>query len=214
MCFAKSRRTGRPKSRVRYFDFCATFGRGRDGDRFVITCVPIVSGKDVVREWYSSSKLFKPRKNPKMYSANINSGNRLIVLERWQKEREIENYFIFSFFLAVTGPFTQLVWSNTKELGVGKACSRSGRIFVVANYYPRGNVNGQYANNVHMNQYFLPANKKKLETVTRYWVPARDGYMRRIVRKKLVYRMVPKFVLRKSYHECSQWGKMCEVIIF
>jgi hypothetical protein len=30
----------------------------------------------VVREWYSSSKVYKPRKNPRMYSANINSGNR------------------------------------------------------------------------------------------------------------------------------------------
>ncbi|XP_008182305.1 protein PRY1-like isoform X1 [Acyrthosiphon pisum] len=97
-----------------------------------------IEGKDVVREWYSSSRVYKPRKNPKMYSANINSG-----------------------------PFTQLVWSNTKELGVGKACSRSGRIIVVANYLPKGNVNGQYANNVHMNQYFLPANKKKLEFITR-----------------------------------------------
>lgn len=31
-------------------------------------------GKDVVREWYATSKVYKPRKNPKMYSANINSG--------------------------------------------------------------------------------------------------------------------------------------------
>ncbi|XP_025417414.1 uncharacterized protein LOC112688448 isoform X4 [Sipha flava] len=35
-----------------------------------------IEGKDVVREWYSSSKVYKPRKNPRMYSANINSGNR------------------------------------------------------------------------------------------------------------------------------------------
>ncbi|XP_060880580.1 uncharacterized protein LOC132952320 isoform X2 [Metopolophium dirhodum] len=33
-----------------------------------------IEGKDVVREWYSSSRVYKPRKNPKMYSANINSG--------------------------------------------------------------------------------------------------------------------------------------------
>lgn len=57
------------------------------------------------------------------------------------------------------------MWSSTRELGVGKACSRSGRTTVVANYLPRGNVNGQYVNNVHMNQYFLPANKKKLDDV-------------------------------------------------
>ncbi|VVC33475.1 Golgi-associated plant pathogenesis-related protein 1, SCP domain,CAP domain,Cysteine-rich secretory [Cinara cedri] len=98
-----------------------------------------IEGKDVVREWYSSSKAYKPRKNPKMYSANINSG-----------------------------PFTQLVWSNTRELGVGRARSRSGKIIVVANYSPKGNVNGQYGNNVHANQYDLSANKKKSEAVTRY----------------------------------------------
>lgn len=69
--------------------------------------------------------------------------------------------------LILQGPFTQLVWSNTKELGVGKACSRSGRTIVVANYLPKGNVNGQYVNNVHMNQYFLPANKKKLDAISR-----------------------------------------------
>lgn len=74
--------------------------------------------------------------------------------------------FVFSSFF-LSGPFTQLVWSNTKELGVGRACSRSGRTIVVANYLPRGNVNGQYANNVHMNQFFLPANKKKLDSITR-----------------------------------------------
>lgn len=62
-----------------------------------------------------------------------------------------------------TGPFTQLVWSDTRELGVGKARSRSGRTIVVANYQPRGNVNGQYVDNVRMNQYFLPANRKKLQ---------------------------------------------------
>ncbi|KAF0754685.1 Golgi-associated plant pathogenesis-related protein 1-like [Aphis craccivora] len=65
-------------------------------------------------------------------------------------------------------PFIQLVWSNTKELGIEKACSRSGRIIVVANYYPKGNLNGQYANNEHTNQYFFPANKKKLEFITKH----------------------------------------------
>lgn len=131
---------------------------------FLIESVLIVSGKAVVREWYSSSKVFKPRKNPKMYSANINSGNRRTLPKCGMRKRK-KLYF---FFIYITGPFTQLIWSNTKELGVGKACSRSGRIFVVANYNPRGNVNGQYVNNVHMNQYFLPVNKKKLEIVTRH----------------------------------------------
>lgn len=60
-------------------------------------------------------------------------------------------------FVRLAGPFTQLVWSDTKELGVGKARSRSGRVFVVANYQPKGNVNGRYVNNVHVNKYFSPS---------------------------------------------------------
>lgn len=109
-----------------------------------------------------------------MYSANINSGNRHNTVKScvcvcvWN---ELDTIFVFFFFIffSFAGPFTQLVWSNTKELGIGKACSRSGRMIVVANYYPKGNLNGQYANNVHMNQYFLPVNNKKLEIITRHW---------------------------------------------
>ena len=51
------------------------------------------------------------------------------------------------------GHFTQVVWKSSKELGVGKATSRSGRIYVVANYYPPGNYQGQFAQNVLPPQY-------------------------------------------------------------
>ncbi|XP_019932531.3 Golgi-associated plant pathogenesis-related protein 1 [Aedes albopictus] len=48
------------------------------------------------------------------------------------------------------GHFTQVVWKNTKELGVGFA--RNGNtIFVVCNYDPPGNFNGQYPVNVTRN---------------------------------------------------------------
>ncbi|XP_017772831.1 PREDICTED: uncharacterized protein LOC108559950 isoform X2 [Nicrophorus vespilloides] len=46
-----------------------------------------------------------------------------------------------------SGHFTQVVWSETKELGVGHA-SYKGKIIVVANYYPPGNVIGHYLENV------------------------------------------------------------------
>lgn len=36
------------------------------------------------------------------------------------------------------GHFTQMVWVNTKYFGVGKATSNTGKIFVVAYYYPPG----------------------------------------------------------------------------
>jgi hypothetical protein len=46
------------------------------------------------------------------------------------------------------GHFTQMIWASTKQLGLGKARSRAGRVIVVANYHPPGNVSGAYQRNV------------------------------------------------------------------
>lgn len=47
-----------------------------------------------------------------------------------------------------TGHFTQVVWKESRELGVGMAKNRSGEIFVVANYDPPGNFIGSFEKNV------------------------------------------------------------------
>lgn len=47
-----------------------------------------------------------------------------------------------------TGHFTQVVWRDSRELGVGVARNRSGQVFVVANYDPPGNYIGSFAKNV------------------------------------------------------------------
>ena len=47
-----------------------------------------------------------------------------------------------------TDHFSQLVWRNSKELGIGTAQSKSGNFFLVARYSPRGNVDGQFNDNV------------------------------------------------------------------
>ncbi|XP_049291534.1 uncharacterized protein LOC125768212 isoform X2 [Anopheles funestus] len=47
-----------------------------------------------------------------------------------------------------TGHFTQIVWKDSRELGVGVARNRSGQVFVVANYDPPGNYIGSFAKNV------------------------------------------------------------------
>lgn len=44
--------------------------------------------------------------------------------------------------------FTQMVWKSTKEAGFGMAKGRSGRVVIVANYHPAGNVIGQFGENV------------------------------------------------------------------
>ena len=41
-----------------------------------------------------------------------------------------------------------MIWKESEELGVGRAKSKSGKIIVVANYDPPGNVIGQFAKNV------------------------------------------------------------------
>uniref|UniRef100_A0A8C8VT76 SCP domain-containing protein n=1 Tax=Peromyscus maniculatus bairdii TaxID=230844 RepID=A0A8C8VT76_PERMB len=42
-----------------------------------------------------------------------------------------------------TGHFTAMVWKNTRKTGVGKASASDGSSFVVARYFPAGNLVNQ-----------------------------------------------------------------------
>jgi len=48
----------------------------------------------------------------------------------------------------LAGHFTQLVWKSSREVGIGRAQSRDGKWFVVANFFPAGNFIGHNAENV------------------------------------------------------------------
>jgi len=62
------------------------------------------------------------------------------------------------------GNFTQLIWKSSKYLGVGKARSSTGKVLVVATYMPRGNVPGEYEENVLRSiQYDMEQEEKKAE---------------------------------------------------
>ena len=47
-----------------------------------------------------------------------------------------------------TGHFTQVVWRDSRQVGVGRAQAADGKWLVVANYLPAGNFIGRYAENV------------------------------------------------------------------
>ncbi|KAH1000065.1 uncharacterized protein LOC109533085 isoform X2 [Dendroctonus ponderosae] len=44
--------------------------------------------------------------------------------------------------------FTQIIWKDSKELGVGIAKNAKGQTYVVCNYHPKGNYVGQFDENV------------------------------------------------------------------
>ena len=73
------------------------------------------------------------------------SGNSAV--DSWYSEVSKYNYGRPGFSFE-TGHFTQVVWKSSRELGVGAARSRSGKVYVVANYSPPGNYLGQFPANV------------------------------------------------------------------
>ena len=66
--------------------------------------------------------------------------------KNWYGENRKHNYS--GDWIEGTGHFTQIVWKETTEVGFGKCENKRGRIFVVGNYYPAGNVLGFFKYNV------------------------------------------------------------------
>lgn len=67
-------------------------------------------------------------------------------VDQWYSE--VERYDFRANSGPSTGHFTQVVWKGSLEVGVGKAVTKSGKVLVVGNYYPAGNMMGQNAQNV------------------------------------------------------------------
>ena len=69
------------------------------------------------------------------------------IVSMWYDE--IKDYdFNKATFTSNTGHFTQVVWVGSKEVGVGISTTPEGKVFVVANYLPAGNMMGEFAENV------------------------------------------------------------------
>ncbi|XP_045452117.1 uncharacterized protein LOC123661171 [Melitaea cinxia] len=80
---------------------------------------PDVTGQEVSSYWYAAVRQYNFFKESDVLHANVNAGH-----------------------------FTQMVWVATRFFGVGKARSRAGKVIVVANYSPPGNLSGQFETNV------------------------------------------------------------------
>lgn len=83
------------------------------------------------------------------YGENIFWGNgkpyvALDASKSWQSEKKDYTYGpIAENTWYATGHYTQMVWRNTQQVGIGKATCANGAVIIVANYYPAGNVMGQ-----------------------------------------------------------------------
>jgi glioma pathogenesis-related protein 2 len=62
---------------------------------------------------------------------------------------EVSNYnYNNPGFSQNTGHFTALVWASTRRIGVGVAISKTNNVYVVMNFDPPGNIQGNFSQNV------------------------------------------------------------------
>ncbi|XP_055380291.1 Golgi-associated plant pathogenesis-related protein 1-like [Condylostylus longicornis] len=98
------------------------------------------------------------RKNILQYQKNVKYGQNVLVLtdtkinpksivQTWYNEIKKYNYDRSDGFSSGCGHFTQMIWKNSREIGIGYV-QRNSNIFVVVNYDPPGNFIGQYNENV------------------------------------------------------------------
>lgn len=70
------------------------------------------------------------------------------VCRSWYDEIKEFNFGVEAKGMFKAGHFSQMVWKSSLELGVGVAKTKKGKVLVVCNYDPRGNVVGQFNSNV------------------------------------------------------------------
>lgn len=73
------------------------------------------------------------------------------AITSWYNEIRLYSYYNPG-YSHETGHFTQLVWASSKTVGFGVTYGRRNGmncVYVVANYFPAGNVIGQFPQNVY-----------------------------------------------------------------
>ncbi|CAF1027523.1 unnamed protein product [Didymodactylos carnosus] len=103
---------------------------------------------------HSGNKLGKESLGENLYMQWISDGRVKVsgaaATKNWYDEISLYDYNNPT-YSEQTGHFTQMVWKDTKKMGVGVALSPDGReVYIVANYYPAGNIinPGHFARNV------------------------------------------------------------------
>ncbi|XP_059149238.1 Golgi-associated plant pathogenesis-related protein 1-like [Physella acuta] len=90
-------------------------------------------GENIAMKWTYNKSMYKPQE----------------VCDQWYSE--VRN-FVFGVEptspIVTAGHFTQMVWRNSTEIGVGRSQARDGRSIVVVSYFPPGNVVGEFTTNV------------------------------------------------------------------
>ncbi|XP_066588083.1 Golgi-associated plant pathogenesis-related protein 1-like [Prorops nasuta] len=71
------------------------------------------------------------------------------TIEAWYNQKKYYNFSEeYPLNFSKVKNFTQLVWKDTRRLGVGLAESGYGKVFLVCCYEPSGNVHGEFLSNV------------------------------------------------------------------
>lgn len=100
--------------------------------------------------YYSVSKYQGKTLGENLYTSQGSQIKAKEMTELWYNEKQNYDYNKNT-YTPGADQFTQITWINSREVGFGYAQGENGIYYAVANYYPCGNVIGQFAQNVKAN---------------------------------------------------------------